>query len=218
MPLFFQQDINGSTRLAVWRILEDETFFLRQVPLQREITHPHKRLQHLAGRYLLQLLYPDFPMELIRIADTHRPFVADDSFHFSISHCGDTAAAIVSRSERVGIDVETATQRILRIRRKFLHPEEDAWVDDVDLQVFPDRPDDKRFSPWHLPTLLWSAKEAVFKWHGDGAVDFSEHIRIRPFNMQMAGLMEASFRKDGQVGLSLDYRWLDDTCLCWLKA
>ena len=66
MPLFYQQDINETTRLGVWQITEDESFFLEKVPLSREITHPHKRLQHLAGRYLLQSLFPDFPYELIQ--------------------------------------------------------------------------------------------------------------------------------------------------------
>ena len=61
MPLFYQQDINEFTRLAVWQIAEEEDFFLQQVPLQREITHPHKRLQQLAGRLLLKEMFPDFP-------------------------------------------------------------------------------------------------------------------------------------------------------------
>jgi hypothetical protein len=47
MPLFFQQQVNAHTGLAIWKIEEDEGFF--DVPLQRTITHPHKRLQHLAG-------------------------------------------------------------------------------------------------------------------------------------------------------------------------
>jgi hypothetical protein len=50
MPLVYQQNINASTKLGVWHIEEPEAFFLEQVPLQREITHPNKRLQHLAGR------------------------------------------------------------------------------------------------------------------------------------------------------------------------
>ena len=51
MPLVYQQNINESTRLGLWHIAEKEDFFLNQVPLKKEITHPHKRLQHLAGRF-----------------------------------------------------------------------------------------------------------------------------------------------------------------------
>ena len=60
MPVFYQQTINEQTKLAIWKIEEDEAFFLQHVPLQRSITHPHKRLQHLAGRYLLGYLFPRF--------------------------------------------------------------------------------------------------------------------------------------------------------------
>jgi hypothetical protein len=52
MPLIYQHQINESSHIGVWHIAEAEGFFLQKVPLQREITHWHKRLQHLAGRYL----------------------------------------------------------------------------------------------------------------------------------------------------------------------
>lgn len=73
MPVFYEL-INDFAKIAIWHIAEDKNFFLKKVPLQREITHPHKQLQHLAGRYLLQYLYPDFPYHLIAIADTRKPF------------------------------------------------------------------------------------------------------------------------------------------------
>ena len=75
MPIFFQQPINDTTRLGIWKIEETEEFFKRNVPLHRDVTHPHKRLQHLAGRFLLPYLFPDFPPELIQIADTRKPFL-----------------------------------------------------------------------------------------------------------------------------------------------
>src|SRR5438128_7090094 len=109
MPLFFQRDIDETTRLALWKIEEEESFFSQHVPLQRDITHPHKRLQHLAGRYLLQYLFPDFPINLIKIADTRKPYLEDEAYHFSISHCSNYAAAIVSKTARVGVDIEIPT-------------------------------------------------------------------------------------------------------------
>ena len=69
MPLFYQHNINENTKLGIWKIEEPEAFFVQAVPLKREITHPHKRLQHLAGRYLLKTLFPGFPYEEIMIAD-----------------------------------------------------------------------------------------------------------------------------------------------------
>src|SRR5437762_10514679 len=168
MPIFFQHQINDTTRLGIWKIEEAEEFFKSNVPQHRDVTHPHKRLQHLAGRFLLQFLFPDFPYSLIRIADTRKPFLPDEQFHFSISHCGDYAAAIVSKDSRAGIDIEIPSEKVQRIKHKFLS-EEEQEIFDVQLLT-----PDSRFS-----TLLWSAKESVFKWYGDGGVDFKENILLK---------------------------------------
>lgn len=216
MPLFFQQHINGSARLAVWRIEEEESFFKNVVDVETSITHPHKRRQHLAGRYLLRTLEPAFPVEAIRIADTRKPYLEDGSFQFSISHCGDFAAAVVSRDLRVGVDVEEATPRIRRIIPKFLHPGERAWLEsNIAGGYAPDASSDD-WKPFVLPTLLWSVKESVFKWHGDGGVDFSEQIRIRPFDFGSEGTMEVDFLKDGAKSLVLHYRIFENLCLSWV--
>jgi 4'-phosphopantetheinyl transferase EntD len=218
MPIFFQQDIGDDTRLAVWKIAEDESFFAARVPLQREITHPHKRLQHLAGRYLLQHLYADFPLALIRIADTRKPFLENEAYHFSISHCGDYAAVIVSTRKRVGLDVEMATPKIERIKHKFLHPEELSMVDSrwstADAHSFYNGQQSAM-----LPlTLLWSCKEAVFKWWSYGHVDFSEQIRLYPFVLQPSGSVPAAFIEATTTELLLHYRLFDELCLAWVST
>lgn len=166
MPVFFQQDINEHTRLGIWKIEEDEAFFKQLVPLHREVTHPHKRLQHLAGRFLLKFLFPDFPSQQVQVADTRKPFLPDEAYHFSISHCGNYAAAIVSRHNRVGIDIEIPTEKVLRVRHKFISPGEQKWLSPLTLEV---------------ATQVWSAKEAVYKWYGAGQVDFKQHIQLKGY-------------------------------------
>lgn len=216
MSLFYQQDINETTRLGVWQITEDESFFLAKVPLSREITHPHKRLQHLAGRYLLQALFPDFPYELIRIADTRKPYLQDEAYHFSISHCGNTAAALVSSTFRVGVDVEEATPRIDRILKKFLHPEELDWLKSQNIDSVKDLQANDPVSTFLLPTLLWSAKESVFKWYGSGQVDFSEHIRLNPFYFGREGSIPGYFCKNKPIPFLLEYKIMENLCLSWV--
>ncbi|MFT3750059.1 MAG: 4'-phosphopantetheinyl transferase superfamily protein [Agriterribacter sp.] len=216
MPLFYQHNINEQTRLAVWHITEPESFFLAQVPLQRDITHPHKRLQHLAGRYILRLLFPEFPFELIRIATTKKPYLPGEAFHFSISHCGDYAAAIVSTNQRVGIDIEIPTPKVARIRHKFLHAVEWEAIEGSSTYIEYNADADMT----RKLTLLWSAKEAVFKWYGNGEVDFSEHIRLERFglNAEDSGIMQASFLKEKVVHLSLPYITFDGLCLVWVAT
>jgi 4'-phosphopantetheinyl transferase EntD len=102
VAIFFQHSINDATKLGIWKIEEPESFFLNRVPLKQQVTHPYKRLQHLAGRMLLPELFEDFPLKEIIIADTRKPFLEDEVYHFSISHCGNFAGAIASRRNRVG--------------------------------------------------------------------------------------------------------------------
>ena len=209
MPIFFQQDIDDSTKLGIWKIEETEDFFLSKVPLQREITHPHKRLQHLAGRWLLKYLFPDFPVALIQIADTRKPYLENETYHFSISHCGDYAAVIVSKTERVGIDIEIPTEKVGRIKNKFLHHDELLMLDRNELTKGP--------SIYKL-TLLWSCKEAVYKWWSYGGVDFSERIRLQHFELQRSGLLNGQFISEKTVELILNYKIFEGLCLAWVKS
>jgi phosphopantetheinyl transferase len=200
MPIFFQHQISDSTRLGIWKIEESEAFFKANVPQHRDVTHPHKRLQHLAGRFLLQYLFPAFPYEMIEIADTRRPFLPDEQYHFSISHCGDYAAAIVSKDKRVGVDIEIPVEKISRIRDKFLSKEE--------LKIF-------AANDYRQLTLLWSAKEAIFKWFGNGGVDFREHIHLIKHDRE-ANRIEAIFTKTGYQNLSIDYQVFSSITLAWV--
>ena len=208
MPIYYQQNINETTRMAVWKIAEEEDFFLRKVPLHQHVTHPHKRLQHLAGRYLLTYLFPGFPIELIEIADTRKPFLPKEEFSFSISHSGDYAAAIVSSTDQVGIDVELITPRVVRIKHKFLHPDDLAVVDELTGSALVEQ-----------LTLQWSAKEAMFKWWGRGDVDFSDVMRIQPFSLQSEGILNARFIKNELVQpLQLPYRLQDGLSIVWVSS
>jgi phosphopantetheinyl transferase len=208
MPLFYQHNINESTRLAIWQIEEDESFFLRRVPLKRDVSHPLKRLQHLAGRYLLTELFDDFPLSEILVADTRKPYLPGERYHFSISHCGSFAAAIVSSRYRVGIDVEQTVPGIERIREKFLSAKELALAfDDLD----------RSGHRLRQLTLLWSAKESIFKWYGLGGVNFREHIQwIEPYFIRSGeeiGQLSFAFRKEGDQSLTVYYKLFNDLVL-----
>lgn len=222
MPIFFQQETDENTKLAVWKIAEDESFFLQHVPLQREITHPHKRLQHLAGRYLLQYLFADFPINLIKIADTRKPYLENEAYHFSISHCSDYAAAIVSKTKRVGVDIEVPTHKVEKIKHKFLHEDELLWASHEQSTIsqqgnqLPVYANSKPQTPNTKLTLLWCAKEAAFKWWSYGNVDFSEMIRLKPFSLGSTGTIEGAFVETQRHALELHFQIFAEVCLVWI--
>jgi len=206
MPLFFQLDIDANTKVAIWKIKEDLAFFLRSVSPQRAVSHPHKQLQHLAGRFLLKYLYPDFPVKLIQLADTRKPFLENEAYHFSISHCADFAAAIVSKTNRVGVDIEIVSSKIEKIKHKFLSE------------------DENRLLNYQLPslnyqlTMLWSCKEAVFKWYGLGEVDFKRHIRVKSITATNKDSFNTiiDFKKKEELYLNLISRFFGDLCLSYV--
>ena len=202
MPLFYQHNINDNTKLAVWYITENEDFFLEKVPLQIFVSHPHKRLQHLAARYLLEILQPGFPFHLIEIADSKKPLLPNGEFHFSVSHCGNYAAAIVSENKLVGIDVELITPRVERIKNKFLSENEIKVLPECNTQFL---------------TLCWSAKEAIFKWYGKGKVDFKNNMVIDRLSYQkQEGSIHAHFDKGERTDLIVEFRFFENLCLAWV--
>ncbi len=197
--------------MGVWHILEAEPFFLEQVPLQREITHPHKRLQHLAGRWLLKELYPEFPHGLIQIAATRKPFLANEAYHFSISHCGDYAAAIVSTENRVGVDIELVNNKVEKIRHKFMNLAEEKLMEVYQLEA-------NGLNYHDLLTACWSVKETLYKWYGSGEVDFREHLHVESFHIQdNEGVAQCLFMKEAlSVRMHVRFLFFNQNCLSWV--
>ncbi|HET9058011.1 MAG TPA: 4'-phosphopantetheinyl transferase superfamily protein [Chitinophagaceae bacterium] len=209
MPLIFQHHISQNTKIGIWQIAETEDYFLAKVPLKKNVSHPHKRLQHLAGRFLLPTLFADFPIEEILIADTRKPFLENEKYHFSISHCGNYAAALASNINRVGVDIELITPKIEKIKHKFLSGNELIFIDHH--QPVEDR----------LPmlTTAWSIKEAVFKWYGNGELDFIKHIQLQSFLYnQEGGTVDVRFLKNDDRLLHLHYRHFSNLILTWVMS
>jgi phosphopantetheinyl transferase len=197
--------MDPGTRLGVWKIGEQEAFFRSRVNISPEIHHPHKRLQHFAGRYLLLELFPEFPVKDIRIMNSRKPYLESNSFHFSISHCQDYVAAIISKKSTVGIDIEAIQPKIERVSHKFLSPPERVFMDPEQTLAH--------------KTICWCAKEAVYKWYGLGGIDFKEDIHLEPFSFQPAGFISCNFnRLDTNARLYLQYYIIEGEegmCIAW---
>jgi phosphopantetheinyl transferase len=115
---------------------------------------------------------------------------------------------LVSSTHRVGIDAELITPRLEKIKHKFLHPAELRFVNS--------QPPNKQL---RLLSILWGAKEAMFKWYGVGEVDFSEMMRICSFELKTEGELDAAFLKeDLQQKLVLHYKLMNDLTLVWVVS
>ena len=205
MPLVYQQNINEAAKIGVWHITEPESFFLETVSAQKEINHPHKRLQHLAGRYLLKILNPEFPLHLIKVTSSGKPHLENENFHFSISHCGNYAAAIISESEHVGIDIQNPDQRIEKIKNKFSTDKEIELFSSID------------YSAAEKLTIIWSIKEAMFKWYGKGLIDFKKHLCIEGVQIKNGIIISSCvLKKNNEVEIIAKSAMIEDNIVSYV--
>lgn len=163
MPLYREWSSDPYSLAAIWKIDEPEAFFVERTGIGNlDIKNDKRRIERLAGRFLLKHLKEDFPV--LHIApDAHdKPRIADNQYYFSISHSWPYVAAVVSPYVEAGIDIQCWHPRMETLQNKFLSQEEQRFFGN-----------DSR-----LITLAWSAKEAAYKWQGRRGVEFIDHLRI----------------------------------------
>ena len=129
-----------------------------------------QRSGHETGRKLLQTLYEQYTgeqMPPVLVAEGGKPYFADGSVHFSISHTKAHAFCVLSRSP-VGLDAEEMDRRVdLRLAEKILSPAEKERFD---------RRSDRRAAL----LKLWVLKEAAAKLSGRGLQGYPNHTDFDP--------------------------------------
>src|SRR5271156_3599313 len=150
MPLLKEWNIGPYGLAAIWKTEEPESFFREATGIDTDIKNDKRRIEHLAGRYLLRHLEEDFPIHGIKKDIHDKPRIDNDEFRFSISHSWPYIAAVINPFAEAGIDIQTWNPRIQDIQHKFLSADEQEMFQN----------DTK------LLTLAWCAKEAAYKWNG----------------------------------------------------
>jgi len=169
MPLFAKWEIGEYGHAAIWKIEEPESFFGEYAVVSGpEIKNEKKRIEHLAGRFLLKFLDKDFPLHSISKDEHDKPRIPGDKQFFSISHSWPYVAVSINSFLETGIDIQTWHPRIEQIQHKFLSPEEQPLFN----------------YDTRLLTLAWCAKEAVYKWNGKRGVDFIKHLPIISYDKE----------------------------------
>ncbi len=211
MPLHFYKRIDHFYELAVWKIVEQESFFISRLLFTAadekrlsEFQNPTRRLEWLATRYLIRYLLN--PPDLIEMGakENRKPFISNLKSHVSISHCRGFAAVMVSDEMQVGVDIEGIHPRIKKIAHKF--------VNEVEEQMVAEGDEVEKLS------AFWSLKESVFKAHGEGELVFADEICIQP-TVWPANVLEVELRKPGfetslKVNLKLDRE--EEYVLTWV--
>ncbi len=165
MPLIKEWNPGNYGLAAIWQVTEPEAFFTEHTGVVSDIKNEKRRLERLAGRYLLKHLQEDFPLHAIAPDPHDKPRIDEDKYFFSISHSWPYVAVVVDPEDEAGIDIQCWHPRILGIQHKFLSAEEQEMFGNDE----------------QLVTLAWAAKEAVYKWIGRRGIDFIEHMPITYF-------------------------------------
>ena len=156
---------------------------MEQTGIISTIKNDKRRIEHLAGRFLLKHLQDDFPLHDIAPDEHEKPRLPDNEWFFSISHSFPYIAVIIDPVLEAGIDIQTPHPRIENIKHKFLSEEEQDMLKQ-----------DAR-----LLTLAWCAKEAAYKWNGRRAVEFIEELPIAFFQDNENLMIYSKLKKRPQM-------------------
>jgi len=180
MPIYKTISSAGGTTIYIWKIEESFEDLRNGLTLtensisrlngmksqlhQKGFLSVRKLLKH-AGYEDSNLYYNEYG----------RPFLNDDK-HISITHSFEFAAVLISEQE-AGIDIEKNREKIVNIQHRFVNTEVDSLSnEDLVKQL----------------TVIWGAKESMYKTYPYGGLSFHDHIGINPF-------MFADGRSTGRV-------------------
>jgi phosphopantetheine--protein transferase-like protein len=167
MPILLKQELADGGELGVWEITEPVQYFADRLDLHpseaQEVAslNDRKQLEWMASRYLLHLMSGRAVRGACLKDDHGKPYLVDSDYHISMSHSR-TMVAVVASPHDVGIDIQVIVEKIGRIAKRFLTPEELDRIEPSD----------------HTEVLhvLWGAKESLYKAYGKRQLDFKQHI------------------------------------------
>lgn len=207
MPIIHQKKLINGAEFAVWHIEEslDELILLSRTPDERRIAvehfpHERRKLEYVTTRLLIEhLTNTDAEVSYL---ESGKPILMSNSHQISLSHTVGYVAAIIHPTKTVGIDIETISPRILKIKEKFLSIGELVTIDSTNEIT-------------HL-LLCWSAKETAYKVLGEEYVDFKMHMRIESFTPQTEGAFSLRETKTPvEKALSISYLVTNHFVLTW---
>ncbi len=189
-------------KLALWRLEEDLSFFEPKFNSHPEIKNENKKLQWFATRHLVNEMRGEFSD--IEKDKAGKPFLKNSAQHLSISHTPVFAAAMLSNHSPVGIDLEMVNPKVERIAHKFLREDEiNSIASDEKIEKL---------------ILYWSAKEALYKLHGKGEIEFMTQLLIEPFELKLSGTLKAEIAgiDEPLKNLQVNYSFFEDHVLTWV--
>lgn len=173
MPLYKTITVNATTKVLIWKIEETFEELSKEIQLTDHCQNRvggmksdlHRR-GFMSVRHLLAAEgYTDFDLFYDENGKPH----LHNGKHISITHSFIFSAIIISDLE-VGIDIEKQRAKILRIAHKFTPIEEYRTLANEDAII-------------RKLTLVWCAKESLYKSFAHPGVSFIQNIYVEDFSL-----------------------------------
>ncbi|WP_028376868.1 4'-phosphopantetheinyl transferase family protein [Leeuwenhoekiella sp. MAR_2009_132] len=173
MPLFKTITPNSTTQVYIWKVEEPLEVLAKSVNLtphcQTRFDSMKSELHRkgfLSIRHLLHVAgYTD---QDLYYTENGKPHLKDGK-HISITHSYNFTAIIVSDISEVGIDIEMQRDKILRIASRFTPLKEYKTLANDEAVV-------------RKLTIVWGAKESLYKIYGVKGLSFLQHINVADFD------------------------------------
>ena len=212
MPVLFKDFLPNGSIIGVWQISESDSELYNKIKITPEeekilqtYKHENRKKQWLSYRALIQeLIEENFH---ISYSDCGKPFlkIQKNNKHISITHSDDYSAVIINEYHTVGIDIEKPAKRIERVSGRFLSDDELEFIDVNNC--------------WDHLTICWTAKEALFKIHGNLCYDFKEQIILEPFKCSEAGEINCTILGEEKLEQhKVYYRKINDYYLAYVTG
>ena len=196
MPLHSIQHLSPTAVLGLWHLTETPADLWAALPnaaayqpLLPATADARRQAQWLAGRRLAHALFGELPVllppeTLVQNDGTGRPwlFGAPTDAVVSLSHSGEWAAAVLAQGGRAGVDIELIRDKAQRLAGKFLA--ENEWAHARTATANSE-------SNAHY-TLLWSAKEALYKLAAQRGIIFRQQLLLHEFSPATSGEIPAT--------------------------
>jgi len=205
MPVILKIEHQDGQRTALWEITENEQSLLEMASLDKAglhafslLAHEGRRMEWLAVRVLLKELYT--PAPVIDYHGNGKPLLISHSDKISISHSGKMISVTTHPTQNPGIDIEVLRPRIHKIAYRFLGEKE--------IKYLGPSPSAEQL------TIIWGAKEVMFKVYGQSGISFQNHFEIKPFEFSSEGKLEGLIhRGDDNRTIPMEYKRIGDFIL-----
>ena len=158
MPVVLHRNIDANTQLAIWNMSEPlEELIQSGVAVPEYIKSNKRQKEWVCSRLLLKQLASN---SNILYNQYGAPTLSNGSA-VSISHSHEHCAILVSK-QTAAVDLEFISTKAHRLKDQFIAKEEEGLIKKSEIY-----------------TLIWCAKECLFKIHQQGNLIFKEDLIIK---------------------------------------